>query len=95
MHVGAMMASLQYAMQILFAVFMVTAVFVMLPRAAASAARINEVLDVVPEIADPASPHAAGALRGHVEFRERHVPAIRAPRSRRSPVCRSRRCPDR
>ena len=40
-----MIASLQYAMQILFAVFMVTAMFVMLPRAAASAARINEVLD--------------------------------------------------
>ena len=35
MHVGAMMASLQYAIQILFAVFMVTAMFVMLPRAAA------------------------------------------------------------
>lgn len=69
MHVGAMMASLQYAIQILFAVFMVTAVFVMLPRAAASAARINEVLDVVPEIADPASPQPAGALRGYVEFR--------------------------
>ena len=46
MHVGAMMASLQYAIQILFAVFMVTAMFVMLPRAAASAERINEVLDV-------------------------------------------------
>ncbi|HEX6215636.1 MAG TPA: ABC transporter permease, partial [Vicinamibacterales bacterium] len=43
MHVGAMIASLQYAIQILFAVFMVTAVFVMLPRATASAARINEV----------------------------------------------------
>ena len=53
MHVGAMMASLQYAIQILFAVFMVTAVFVMLPRAAASAERINEVLDVVPDIVDP------------------------------------------
>src|ERR1043166_8643329 len=50
MQVGAMIASLQYAMQILFAVFMVTAVFVMLPRASASAARINEVLDVAPEI---------------------------------------------
>ena len=69
MHVGAMIASLQYAIQILFAVFMVTAVFVMLPRAAASAARINEVLDVVSDIADPATPHAPGALRGHVEFR--------------------------
>lgn len=69
MHVGAMIASLQYAIQILFAVFMVTAVFVMLPRAAASAARINAVLDMVPDIADPSAPHPPGALRGHVEFR--------------------------
>ncbi|HMF93470.1 MAG TPA: ABC transporter permease, partial [Vicinamibacterales bacterium] len=45
MQVGAMIASLQYAMQILFAVFMVTAMFVMLPRASAAAARINDVLD--------------------------------------------------
>src|SRR4029077_17645900 len=56
MQVGAMIASLQYAMQILFAVFMVTAMFVMLPRAAASAARINEILDVVPDVNDPAQP---------------------------------------
>jgi ATP-binding cassette subfamily B protein len=68
MHVGAMMASLQYAIQILFAVFMVTAVFVMLPRAAASADRINEVLDVVPDVNDPVQPRAADAARGHVEF---------------------------
>src|SRR4029450_2159758 len=70
MQMGAMIASLQYAMQILFAVFMVTALFVMLPRASASAARINEVLDVAPEINDPShplAPHAA-ATRGHVEF---------------------------
>src|SRR5215813_14116862 len=56
MQVGAMIASLQYAMQILFAVFMVTAMFVMLPRASASAKRINEVLDLMPEIADPTAP---------------------------------------
>jgi ATP-binding cassette, subfamily B, multidrug efflux pump len=70
MQVGAMIASLQYAMQILFAVFMVTAMFVMLPRAAASAARINEVLDVSPEIVDPAGPteRPRAAQRGHVEF---------------------------
>jgi ATP-binding cassette subfamily B protein len=70
MPVGAMIASLQYAMQILFAVFMVTAMFVMLPRASASAARINEVLDVTPEIVDPvkaASPQRRAA-RGRVEF---------------------------
>jgi ATP-binding cassette subfamily B protein len=53
MQVGAMIASLQYAMQILFAVFMVTAMFVMLPRASASARRINEVLDLAPEVTDP------------------------------------------
>lgn len=68
MHVGAMMASLQYAIQILFAVFMVTAVFVMLPRAAASADRINEVLGVVPDVNDPVPPRTADAARGHVEF---------------------------
>ena len=69
MHVGAMMASLQYAIQILFAVFMVTAVFVMLPRAAASAERINAVLDVVPDVIDPLNV-ASGFSRttGRVEF---------------------------
>ena len=62
--VGAMMASLQYAVQILFAVFMVTAVFVSLPRAAASAERINAVLDVVPEVNDASSTPAAGGSSG-------------------------------
>ena len=72
MQVGAMIASLQYAMQILFAVFMVTAMFVMLPRASASAARINEILDLPPEIVDPASPtpFQPAAKRGHVEFHD-------------------------
>jgi ATP-binding cassette subfamily B multidrug efflux pump len=72
MQVGAMIASLQYAMQILFAVFMVTAMFVMLPRASASAVRINEVLEVVPEIVDPAHPRQpqAATRRGQVEFQD-------------------------
>jgi ATP-binding cassette subfamily B protein len=74
MQVGAMFSSLQYAMQILFAVFMVTAMFVMLPRASASAVRISEVLDLEPEIADPAAGQAVEAVRlpggkGHIEFR--------------------------
>jgi ATP-binding cassette subfamily B multidrug efflux pump len=70
MQVGAMIASLQYAMQILFAVFMVTAMFVMLPRASASAKRINEVLDLMPEIVDPAAPKQPrpATRRGQVEF---------------------------
>jgi ATP-binding cassette, subfamily B, multidrug efflux pump len=72
MQVGAMIASLQYAMQILFAVFMVTAMFVMLPRASASAARINEVLEVAPEIVDPANPlqPQVATRRGRVEFQD-------------------------
>src|SRR4051794_38868070 len=71
MQVGAMIASLQYAMQILFAVFMVTAMFVMLPRASASAARINEVLEVEVEIVDPSTPIAPLATsRGLVEFQD-------------------------
>ena len=49
---------------------MATAMFVMLPRASASAARISEVLDVQPEIADPAAPSGpAGATGRHLEFR--------------------------
>jgi ATP-binding cassette subfamily B protein len=70
MQVGAMFSSLQYAMQILFSVFMVTAMFVMLPRASASAARINEVLELAPEIVDPAGSAGAPvpARRGEVEF---------------------------
>jgi ATP-binding cassette subfamily B protein len=70
MQVGAMIASLQYAMQILFAVFMVTAMFVMLPRASAAAARINEVLELAPEIVDPERPMPADQIRrrGLVEF---------------------------
>jgi len=75
MPVGVMISSLQYAMQILFAVFMVTAVFVMLPRAAAAAARINEVLDLVPEVGDrnlqaaPLPPEARGRIQfDHVTF---------------------------
>jgi ATP-binding cassette subfamily B protein len=72
MQVGAMIASLQYAMQILLAVFMVTAMFVMLPRASASARRINEVLEVAPEIVDPATPVPLppAAARGLVVFQD-------------------------
>ena len=89
MQVGAMIASLQYAMQILFAVFMVTAMFVMLPRASASAKRINEVLDVTPEIVDPGSAEATAARRPNaVRSNFRTSPfSTPAPRNRRSPAC--------
>jgi ATP-binding cassette, subfamily B, multidrug efflux pump len=70
MQIGSLIAFLQYAMFILFAVLMVTVMFVMLPRAAASATRINQVLDVLPEINDPETIQPASAQHGYVEFRQ-------------------------
>lgn len=67
--VGDLMAFIQYAMQIMFAVLMLVMVFIMVPRAQASAERINEVLDVDSEIADPANPKKANDSRGHVEYK--------------------------
>ena len=70
MQLGALIAFLQYAMLILFSVLMVSVMFVMLPRAAASATRINEVLDTLPEIHDPESPTLAAATYGYLEFQD-------------------------
>ena len=69
MQVGDMMAFIQYAMQIMFSLIMVSMMFVMIPRAQASAVRINEVLDTVPEIKDPAVAKRADSKRGFVEFK--------------------------
>jgi ATP-binding cassette, subfamily B, multidrug efflux pump len=68
LQVGAMIAFLQYAMQIMFALLMVSMMFIMLPRAAASATRINEVLAIEPEINDPEQAKPANGARGYVEF---------------------------
>ena len=68
MQVGALIAFLQYAMQILFAFLMLSMMFIMLPRAAASADRINEVLAMEPEINDPAESKSVSTKRGYVEF---------------------------
>ncbi len=70
MQVGAMIAFLQYAMQILFSLLMLSMMFIMLPRATASAARINQVLAVVPEINDPEQAKRAEDASGYVEFQD-------------------------
>lgn len=70
MGLGDMMAFLQYAMQIMFSIIMVTILFIMVPRAQASAVRINEVLDTIPEIVDPVSPLNPDGPRATVEFRD-------------------------
>ncbi|HHY18820.1 MAG TPA: ABC transporter ATP-binding protein, partial [Firmicutes bacterium] len=69
MQVGQLMAFIQYVMHIMFSFIMVSMLFVMIPRASASAARINEVLDVVPEMQDPQEEKKIINLAGHLEFR--------------------------
>ncbi|MBO9599754.1 MAG: ABC transporter ATP-binding protein, partial [Cohnella sp.] len=68
MQVGDLMAFLQYAMQIMFSLMMVSMMFVMVPRASASAVRINEVLTTEPVIRDAAASRNASEVRGVVRF---------------------------
>ncbi|RYD05891.1 hypothetical protein N752_08325 [Desulforamulus aquiferis] len=71
MQVGALMAFLQYAMQILFSLLMVSMMFVMIPRASVSAARINEVLDLTSSIKDPVYViEQVSSQKGYVEFKD-------------------------
>lgn len=70
MQVGSLMAFLQCAMLILFSLLMVAVMFVIIPRASASAARINEVLGIVASINDPAEAKRADSITGHVEFQD-------------------------
>lgn len=70
MQLGDMMAFLQYAMQIMFSVIMVTIVYVMVPRAQASAFRINEVLEVEPDIVDQLNSKKPDHQKGCVEFQD-------------------------
>jgi len=70
MQIGALIAFLQYAMQILFGFLMLSMMFIMLPRAQASAVRINEVLGMEPEIKDAAQVQQADQQRGYVEFQD-------------------------
>lgn len=71
LRIGDLMAFLQYATHILFSLMILSQMFVMLPRAAVSADRVNEVLETAPAIVDPESPAVPGSspARGRVEFR--------------------------
>ena len=69
LQIGDMMAFLQYAMQIMMSLLMVSMMFVMLPRAQASALRVVDVLKVEPEIKDPATPKSFGGRKGYIEYR--------------------------
>ena len=72
MQIGALTAFLQYLLQIMFAVLTAVFMFILIPRGAVSAARINEVLETEPTIHDPDQPVRPddASQRGVVEFRD-------------------------
>jgi ATP-binding cassette subfamily B protein len=70
MPIGDLTAFQTYVVQILMSVLMATIMFVMVPRAAASADRIQQVLETEPTITDPESPVADVVARGLVEFED-------------------------
>ena len=71
MEVGQVMAAVTYVTQILMSIMMVSMMFQSISRARASAARIREVLDTLPAIADGDKHVEAGETgeTGRVEFR--------------------------
>lgn len=70
MDVGEMMAYMQYVMQIIMAFLMMAMMFIMIPRASVSAARIADVLETDPSIKDPISPvNIKASLKGLIEFK--------------------------
>jgi len=65
--IGNLTAFMQYALQILFSLMMAIALVVLVPRAEASAGRLEEVLNTVPSIEEPRHP-TSPALTGEVEL---------------------------
>ena len=70
MPIGNLTAFITYIMQILISVMMATIMFVMVPRAAASANRIQEVLDTEPSVCDPEAATPVSVLHGFIEFED-------------------------
>ncbi|WP_168187013.1 ABC transporter ATP-binding protein [Williamsia sp. 1138] len=68
MEVGEIIAFVGYLTQILAGLSLGAAMVAVLPRAQVSARRIREVLETVPTVQDPASPHTPGSRRGSVEL---------------------------
>ena len=68
--IGAMIAFLQYLMQILMSVMMATFVLMMLPRAAVCADRIVEVLDTQSSVTVAPQPVTEVRLHGELELRD-------------------------
>jgi ATP-binding cassette, subfamily B, multidrug efflux pump len=70
MQVGTLIAFLTYLMQILMAVMMATFIMTMIPRAAVSAERIDEVLATESSVRPPVNPVSVASMQGLLELRE-------------------------
>lgn len=68
MPIGNLTAFLAYIMQILFSIIMAVMVSMMIPRAAASAERIQEVLQTTSSVVDTTDPKIPTERRGLIEF---------------------------
>jgi ATP-binding cassette, subfamily B, multidrug efflux pump len=69
MPIGNLVAFMTYMMQILFSTMMAVMLLIMVPRAAASAERINAVLDTQPSVRDPErGPAELPTPRGEIVF---------------------------
>ncbi len=81
MQIGALTAFLSYIMQILMAVMFALFMFMMIPRAAVSAERIQAVLNTESSVLDAAGAQTLPELDGSIEFRdvEFSYPGAEAP----------------
>ena len=70
LEIGNLTSFILYLLQILIYTVIAVAVLAMVPRAAASADRIGEVLNSVPLIGDPQRPERPAAVTGLVELRD-------------------------
>jgi ATP-binding cassette subfamily B protein len=68
MPIGNLTAFLTYILQILMAVMIAVMVAILLPRAMASAERVEQVLDTVPTITDPPRAMKPAVVTGLVQF---------------------------
>jgi ATP-binding cassette subfamily B protein len=69
---GDILATAQYSSTVMFSLLMLAAILIFLPRARASAKRINEVLNTVPSIKDPTSAETKAIIDvgGKIEFKD-------------------------
>ena len=79
--VGSLVAYLSYLVQILMSVVMATFMISMIPRAAVSAGRIQEVLETESSVVPPPAPVMSVVTRGSLEFRNVgfHYPGAEHP----------------